>query len=307
MNPSRTITLATRKSKLALWQAKFVKQQLLAHHPQLDVQLIAQSTAGDNNPDVALANIGGKDLFAKELQTLVLNKKADIAVHSIKDLAAITLAGLQLAAICEREDPRDVFISKTYAHFKDLKPHAIVGTASPRRQSQLLYQRPDLSIKLLRGNVNTRLQKLEDGIYDAIILAAAGIKRLGMSDRITEYFNPQTMLPAIGQGAIGIECRADDDTLLPLLQCLNHETTHACVQAERAVNAHLHGNCFTPIAAFAQLNQSTLQLEARIGALDGNEMICAKSEGHPTDAKLIGTRVAESLLSKGAGRILQSH
>lgn len=306
MNKPRQLIIATRASPLALKQADIVKSKLERLHPDLEITYLATTTRGDKNQHTALSDIGGKNLFAKELQAAVLQNKADIAVHSTKDLSAKPIPGLSLVSFCEREDPRDCFISERYSSFSDLPPQATLGTASPRRQSQLLALRPDLNIKLLRGNVKTRLDKLKHAEYDAIILAAAGLNRLGLSAHICEYFSVDVITPAIGQGVIGIECRTNDRLTQALIKPLNHAPTHSCVSAERAVNAYLNGNCFTPIGAHAILKNGNLNLTAIVGALDGSTLLQSKIQGSPNDAESLGTQAALGLIKQGAKAFLQS-
>lgn len=247
------IRIATRRSPLALWQAEHVAKLLKASHPSIEIELVKMITQGDKILDTPLSKIGGKGLFVKELEQGMLNGDADIAVHSMKDVPAQLPDGLEMAAILEREDPRDAFVSNTYASIDDLPQGAVVGTSSLRRQCQLLQMRPDLRIKSLRGNVNTRLQKLDDGDYDAIILAAAGLIRLGFESRIKTAIPMNTMLAAIGQGAIGVECRTGDEETLRLIECLHHDTTATRVTAERAMNFKLEGGCQAPIAGHARI------------------------------------------------------
>ena len=242
------IRIATRKSPLALWQAEYIQQRLLELNPGLQVELVKMVTQGDKILDTPLAKVGGKGLFVKELEVGMLNGDADIAVHSMKDVPVEFPAGLHLAVICEREDPRDAFVSNRFTSIEDLPHGATVGTSSLRRQCQLRAWRPDLKISDLRGNVNTRLAKLDEGKYDAIILASAGLIRLGFSDRIRAFLDTDICLPAIGQGAVGVECRVDDERINALLEPLNHERTHTCVMAERAMNHRLEGGCQVPIA-----------------------------------------------------------
>lgn len=298
------LRLATRKSPLALWQAHYVKQILETHHPHLKIEFVTLVTAGDKNVDTPLIESGGKSLFVKELQQALLENQADIAVHSIKDMSATPCTGLQFAAICEREDPRDVLVSRTVSRWQDLPPNAIVGTTSPRRQSQLLALRPDIQIKSLRGNVGTRLEKLDRGDFDAVILAAAGLKRLGLQSWITQYFDVEEFFPAIGQGALGIECRANDAQTQAWTACLDHPPTHQCVIAERAVNVRLGGDCYTPIGAYATIKNERLFLQAMVGSLDGYHIIREKHDGLIAHAEHIGTELAEKLLARGASALL---
>jgi hydroxymethylbilane synthase len=307
---STPIRIATRKSALALWQAEYVKSRLESTHPGLQVELLPMSSRGDKILDVPLAKVGGKGLFVKELEHALLNNEADIAVHSMKDVPMEFPDGLGLAVICEREDPRDAFVSNKISAFAELPEGAIVGTSSLRRQCQLLALRPDLDIRFLRGNVNTRLAKLDNGEYDAIILAAAGLMRLGMSERITELIAPEACLPAGGQGAVGIECRMDDERTLELLQPLSHIKTTECVSAERAMNARLQGGCQVPIACYAihQLEDATesLWLRGLVGSPDGKQLLADEITGDVAQASRLGIELAERLLAAGAGDILQA-
>ena len=307
MMTGNTIVIATRKSRLALWQTQFVKNKLQHLYPNIKINLLTKVTEGDKRQDIALSDIGGKNLFTKELQSTLLTKEADIAVHSIKDLSAQPQPGLVLAAFCQRHDPRDAFISTTYQQFVDLPHQAIVGTSSPRRQCQLLALRPDLNIKLLRGNVDTRLSKLAQHQYDAIVLAAAGLQRLELDHLITEYFPLTKILPAIGQGAIGIECLSENQEIQQLLQPLDHQPTRYCVEAERAVNARLNGDCYTPIAAHASLVKDKLTLVANVGNLTGSKILTAKSSKISQLYKELGNEVAELLIKQGAISFLQNH
>ena len=302
--PEQILRIATRKSPLALWQANYVKQMLERHHAGLQVELLAMSTRGDKILDTPLAKIGGKGLFVKELEQAMLEDRADIAVHSMKDVPMDFTEGLGLAVICEREDPSDALVSNTYISFNDLPVGARVGTSSFRRQCQLRQQRPDLRILDLRGNVGTRLSKLDTGEYDAIILAAAGLLRLDMADRIRQRLPYDICLPAGGQGAVGIETRTQDIDTLKLLDCLHHQATAARVVAERAVNGRLQGGCQVPIASFAELENNELYLRALVGNLDGTQIIRSELRGNPHHAEQIGLRVAEDLLSQGAAEIL---
>tara|TARA_R110002073_G_scaffold251609_2_gene414166 strand:- start:1137 stop:2063 length:927 start_codon:yes stop_codon:yes gene_type:complete len=302
----RTLKIATRKSPLALWQANFVKSALEQAHPDLDVQLLAMSTRGDKILDTPLAKVGGKGLFVKELEVAMLEDRADIAVHSMKDVPMEFPDGLGLAIICEREDPADAFVSNSYAKLADLPEGAIVGTSSFRRQCQLREVRPDLKIADLRGNVGTRLAKLDAGEYDAIILAAAGLKRLEMPTRIRESLSFEDCLPAGGQGAVGIECRTQDIETLKLLDCLHHADTACRVVAERAVNARLQGGCQVPIASFAELHGEQLHLRALVGNLDGTQIIRSEIRGDRHQAEHLGITVADDLLSQGAEEILSA-
>lgn len=301
-----TLRIATRKSALALWQAEYVKERLESIHPELSVELLPMSSRGDKILDVPLAKVGGKGLFVKELETALLENKADIAVHSMKDVPMEFPEGLGLSVICEREDPRDAFVSNQYSRFEELPKGAIVGTSSLRRQCQLLAIRPDLEIKFLRGNVNTRLAKLDAGEYDAIILASAGLIRLKMSERISEYIAPELCLPAGGQGAVGIECRTNDTTTHRLLAPLNHTLTFEAVSAERAMNCRLEGGCQVPIACYAIHQEDQLWLRGLVGDPDGSEVLTDDISGKASDAEKMGVELADKLLNAGAGRILRA-
>ncbi|WP_027857482.1 hydroxymethylbilane synthase [Marinobacterium jannaschii] len=304
---SRTIRIATRKSLLALWQAEYVKAELEKHHPGLNVELVPMVSRGDKILDTPLAKVGGKGLFVKELETAMLENRADIAVHSMKDVPMEFPAGLGLAVICPRERPTDAFVSNNYKHFDDLPAGAVVGTSSLRREAQLRERRPDLQIKWLRGNVQTRLGKLDNGDYDAIILATAGLLRLKLDERITHEITPEDSLPAGGQGAVGIECRSDDAELIALLQPLHHQETAWRVKAERAMNRRLEGGCQVPIACYATLNEdnSELYLRGLVARPDGTEILRDEQRGKPQDGEQIGIEVAERLLADGADVILK--
>ena len=303
---SRTLRIATRKSPLALWQAEFVKAQLLKYHADLDVELVAMTTKGDILLDTPLAKIGGKGLFVKELEVAMLDGRADIAVHSMKDVPMEFPSGLDLAVICERENPLDAFVSNDYKSLEELPDGAIVGTSSLRRQCQVRAHFPNLQIKELRGNVNTRLAKLDASEYQAIILASAGLIRLGMNDRIACALDSSLSLPAGGQGAVGIECRTEDTATRELLAPLHNTDTASCVIAERAVNRHLQGGCQVPIACFAELDASgqTLGLRGLVGSIDGATLLRAELQGPRGNAEALGVELAEQLLAQGAGEIL---
>ena len=301
----QSIRIATRKSPLALWQAEFVKAGLQHHHPDLDVQLVAMTTRGDVLLDTPLAKVGGKGLFVKELEVAMLEDRADIAVHSMKDVPMEFPPGLGLAVICEREDPLDAFVSNQYQNLEQLPDGAVVGTSSLRRQCQIRARFPQLQIKDLRGNVNTRLSKLDSGEFDAIILASAGLIRLGMESRIASRLSADLCLPAGGQGAVGIECRTDDQATLDLLACLNDPHTHTRVTAERALNRHLQGGCQVPIACFSELQQdNSLWIRALVGSVDGSLILEDEIRGPAASAEQLGIELAEKLLAAGAGDIL---
>ncbi|MFV8783944.1 hydroxymethylbilane synthase [Microbulbifer sp. SA54] len=300
------ITIATRESALALWQAHYVKQQLELHHPQLEVELLPMTSRGDQLLDIPLNKVGGKGLFVKELEKAMLDGRADIAVHSMKDVPMEFPEGLHLSVICEREDPRDAFVSNHFASIEELPQGAVVGTSSLRRQCQVLALRPDLEVKFLRGNVNTRLAKLDAGEYDAIILAAAGLLRLEMRERIAAFIEPEVLLPAGGQGAVGIESRRDP-ALEALLAPLHHDHTSHRLTAERAMVRRLNGSCQVPIGCYATLSDddaSQLYLRGLVGSPDGETMLQAEVHGTVTEAEQLGIRLAEQLLDAGADKIL---
>ncbi|MCW8918167.1 MAG: hydroxymethylbilane synthase [Gammaproteobacteria bacterium] len=300
----KVIRIATRESLLALWQAEYVATALKSAHPGLEVELIKMKSQGDKILDVPLAKVGGKGLFTKELEEGLLAGDADIAVHSMKDVPMELPAGLHLPVICPREDPRDAFVSNSYKSLDELPQGAVVGTSSMRRQCQLLARRPDLEIKFLRGNVQTRLRKLDEGEYDAIILAGAGLKRLQLAERITELLDITTLLPACGQGAVGIECRVDDDELNLMLLALNDPKTQARVLAERAMNRRLEGGCQVPIGGYAELEHGVIVLHGLVGHPDGSAIIRGSVSGLPEAAEELGVALAEDLLARGAGEIL---
>lgn len=303
---TKIVRIATRKSPLALWQAEYVKAQLLHHNPGLQVELVAMSTRGDKLLDTPLAKVGGKGLFVKELELAMLEGRADIAVHSMKDVPMEFPAGLELAVICERETPLDAFVSNHHKSLDELPDGAVVGTSSLRRQCQVRANFPNLQIKELRGNVNTRLGKLDSGEYDAIILASAGLIRLDMAHRIASNLDSRLSLPAGGQGAVGIECRVDDPDIQRLLASLHHRDTASCVLAERAVNRHLQGGCQVPIACFAELDaeRQTIALRGLVGSVDGATILRASIQGDRDNAEQLGIQLAEQLLAAGAGEIL---
>lgn len=302
----KLIRIATRQSPLALWQAGHVARKLQAVFPDVATELVKMVTQGDKILDAPLAKIGGKGLFVKELEQGLLDASVDIAVHSMKDVPVEFPHGLHLAAILPREDPHDALVSNRYADFANLPANARIGTSSLRRQCQIKSVLPGAEIIPLRGNVNTRLAKLDDGAYDAIILAAAGLKRLGLADRITGFLAPEISLPAMGQGAIGIECRVDDAATNALLSALHDDETGVCVAAERAMNARLQGGCQVPIAGFAQLAAGQLQLRGLVGTPDGSLIVRSERSGPVSDSVGVGNRVAEDLLGQGADKILSA-
>ncbi|GLT19014.1 porphobilinogen deaminase [Vibrio zhanjiangensis] len=304
MTQPTPIRIATRKSPLALWQAHFVKDALQAAHPGLEVELVTMVTKGDVILDTPLAKVGGKGLFVKELEVAMLENRADLAVHSMKDVPVDFPEGLGLVTICERDDARDAFVSNLYKDINELPEGATVGTCSLRRQCQIKEYRPDLVIKELRGNVGTRLNKLDGGEYDAIILAAAGLKRLNLEQRIRSFIEPEQSLPAVGQGAIGIECRLGDKRLIELLEPLNHPATYDKVMCERAMNLTLEGGCQVPIGSYCELEGNELWLRALVGQPDGSKVIRGEIRGLRNQAEALGVTLAHQLLDSGAREIL---
>lgn len=300
----KTLRIATRKSPLALWQAEFVKAQLQQAHPGLQIELLPMSTQGDKILDVPLAKIGGKGLFTKELEDRMMAGEADIAVHSMKDVPMELPDGFALGAILERHAPTDAFVSNTYARFEDLPQGAVLGTSSLRRKAQLLALRPDLDVRDLRGNVGTRLGKLDAGEYDAIVLATSGLQRLGLDDRIRHEIAPEQCLPAVTQGTLGIEYFAKDAETLALIRVLNHEETEIRTRAERAMNHRLEGGCQVPIGVFAELDGNTLSMRGLVGSLDGTTLLKASISGTRDQAESLGIQLAEDLLAQGAAAIL---
>lgn len=300
----KVLRIATRQSPLALWQAHYVKDRLLACHSGLQVELVPMVTRGDVILDTPLAKVGGKGLFVKELELALLEDRADIAVHSMKDVPVEFPQGLGLTTICERDDPRDAFVSNQFDSLDALPHGSVVGTSSLRRQCQLAAERPDLIIRSLRGNVGTRLSKLDNGEYDAIILAVAGLKRLGLENRIRQALSPEQSLPAVGQGAVGIECRLNDERTRALLAPLNHADTAVRVCAERAMNTRLEGGCQVPIGSYAELSHGEIWLRALVGAPDGSQMVRGERRGPAEDAEKLGISLAEELLNNGARAIL---
>ncbi len=328
MGKNHKVIIATRGSKLALWQAEYVKTELKKRYPDIEIGLKKIKTTGDKILDAPLAKIGGKGLFVKEIEEALLRKDVDLAVHSMKDVPIDLPLGLHIAAICEREDPRDAFIvpvpgSRFTVHgFRDLPKGATIVTSSLRRSCQLLNLRPDLKIVQLRGNLDTRIRKLDEGQFDGIVVAVAGLKRLGMSHRITQILEPHISIPAIGQGAIGIECRIDDELINNLIAPLNHEETSICIRAERAFLRRLEGGCQVPIAAYTKIvkvsvssvseqtlktdtkSDSSLIIDGMVGSISGDRIIRGRLEGNPHEAESLGVRLAEDLISRGAGKIL---
>ena len=301
----KQIRIGTRGSALALWQAEWVKSELEKKYPGLTVTLTKIKTTGDKILDVPLAKVGGKGLFVKEIEEAMLANEIDIAVHSMKDVPTFFPDGLHLSCITKREDPRDALLSRNKVAFKDLPLGANVGTSSLRRQAQLMNVRPDFVIHQLRGNVDTRLRKLKEGQYDAIILAAAGVKRLGLAENVTEYIDPSVSLPAIGQGALGIECRVDDRELNDMISFFNHPDTRVCVTGERALLRRLEGGCQVPIACYGEIKEGNLHLTGLVASVDGKRTIKEAITGERDKAERLGVTLAETLLSRGADVILR--
>lgn len=299
------IKIGTRGSALALWQAEWVKSELEKRYQGMTVTLTKIKTTGDKILDVPLAKVGGKGLFVKEIEEAMLANEIDIAVHSMKDVPTFFPDGLHLSCITKREDPRDALLSRNGVSFKDLPKGANVGTSSLRRQAQLMNIRPDFVIHQLRGNVDTRLRKLKEGQFDAIILAAAGVKRLGLAENVTEYIDPEISLPAIGQGALGIECRVDDRELNDLVAFFNHDDSRTCVTGERALLRRLEGGCQVPIACYGRMKEGKLHLTGLVGSVDGKRIIKDTIEGAPDKAEKLGVTLAEKLLVQGADVILR--
>ena len=304
---SKTLRIATRKSPLALWQANHIRTLLMNHWPELTIELVPMITSGDKFLKDRLLTIGGKGLFVKELEEALLDHRADIAVHSMKDVPAALPDGLSLETICLRDSPFDALISKSYASLSALPAGAKIGTTSLRRQSQLLALRPDLYVMSLRGNINSRLAKMEAGEFDAIILAVAGLERMGLETMISETLSDEIMLPACGQGALGIECRTDDVNIKELLAPLNDPLTSICVRAERHVNALLGGNCHVPVAVYCMSQpDSQLLLRAKVATSDGHTMISDNRRGHEQEAMILAELCAQALLANGAAELLAS-
>lgn len=301
----QSIRIATRKSQLAVWQAAFVADQLKRLQPGVKIELVKMTTRGDKILDTPLAKVGGKGLFVKELEQGLLRGEADLAVHSMKDVPVDFPPGLRLGAILEREDPRDALVSHRFATCAEIPSGAVIGTSSLRRQMQFRAKHPSCKVISLRGNVNTRLEKLDSGQYDAILLASAGLKRLGFENRISESLDVTDSLPAIGQGAIGIECREDDSDLCELLQHLHHRETDLCVRCERAMNARLNGGCQVPIAGFAEFDGQRLWLRGLVGEPDGSQIIGAEAHGSDASPEGLGHDLADELLTSGGDRILR--
>lgn len=301
------LRIATRKSPLAVWQAEEVARRLQDLHPGLQIELVRLSTRGDQILDSPLSKIGGKGLFVKELEHALLNDEADIAVHSMKDVPVSFPPGLGLPVILERDSPFDAFVSNHYDSLQSMPSDAHIGSASLRRQAQIKARFPRFSVTTLRGNVNTRLAKLDAGEFDAIILADSGLRRLGLDSRIRSVLDADDSLPAIGQGALGIEARLDDPRVLSFIAPLNHPDTHCCVRAERALNARLNGGCQVPIGGFAQLtSDGRVHLRGLVGMPDGSRIYRAEADGPADMPEALGTAIGEALLAQGAGEILNS-
>ena len=301
----KTLRIATRNSPLALWQANFIGSRLKQYWPDLKVELVSMLTSGDKFLKDKLQAVGGKGLFVKELEEALLDNRADLAVHSMKDVPSTFPDGLKLAAICARESPFDVLVSPHFRNLVDLPENAIIGTTSLRRQSQLLAYRPDLRILPLRGNIQTRLNKLNLGDYDAIILAEAGLTRMGLQAHISEVIDPQIMLPACGQGALGIECRVDDTELQNYIKPLNDDLSALCVGAERQVNALLGGNCHVPLAVYCEpLSEEIIRLRAVVSSADGKQILRSQRESNYREAQALSRQCVQELLSQNAAQLL---
>jgi hydroxymethylbilane synthase len=300
------IVIASRESRLAMWQAEHIQAKLQTLYPQLTVEILGMTTRGDQILDKTLSKIGGKGLFVKELEQALLQGHADLAVHSAKDIPMMLPAGFTLAAFCQREDPRDALVSLRHHDLSELEDGAVVGTSSLRREAQLRARFPHLTIRPLRGNVQTRLNKLEQGEYDAIILAAAGLKRLGLEQRIAALLDPEDSVPAAGQGALGIEIRADRPELSALLAPLDHADTHACVEAERALSRAMGGSCQLPLGAFATLQDDTLQLNGLLAHPDGSTILRAQARAPRQYADALGRAVAKNLREQGADALIEA-
>lgn len=301
--PSRLV-IASRESALAMWQAQHIRDRLRALYPQTEVSILGMTTQGDQILDVTLSKIGGKGLFVKELETALEDGRADLAVHSLKDVPMNLPDGFVLAAIGEREDPLDAFVSNNFDNLAVLPAGSVVGTSSLRRESQLRARFPHLDIQPLRGNVQTRLRKLDEGQYAAIILAAAGLKRLGLGARIRTVIASEDSLPAVGQGALGIECRADRADVIACLQALHHEDSAACVLAERAMSRALGGSCQVPLGGFAQVKNGQLYMRGFVASPDGSEMMRAEATGELSQPEALGNQIASALRAQGADKIL---
>ena len=308
MPPSipKKIVIASRESALALWQAEFIKRWLIELYPQSEISILGMTTRGDQILNISLSKIGGKGLFIKELEQAMAEGRADIAVHSMKDLPMNMPPGFALAAIAEREDPRDAFVSNHYKSLDALPAGSVVGTSSLRRESQLRSHFPYLQVQPLRGNVQTRLRKLDEGQYAAIILAAAGLKRLGLADRITTVLSPELSLPAVGQGALGIECLSERTDLIELMKPLHHIRTGQCVESERAMSRELGGSCQVPLGGFAEIIEGKLVLRGFVASPDGSRMLSTQLNGDPTKGETMGIHLAKDLKAQGADEILDA-
>jgi hydroxymethylbilane synthase len=302
---NKILRIGTRASQLALWQANWIKEQLIKRHPDLDIEIVKIKTTGDKILDVPLAKVGGKGLFVKEIESALLEDSIDLAVHSMKDVPTELPEGLGIVAVSDREDPRDALLSREGILLADLPKGAKIGTSSLRRQAQILNRRPDFNLEPLRGNVNTRLRKLREGQYDAIVLAHAGVKRLGWDDEVTEVLEPEIMLPAIGQGALGIEARVDDRPTLDRIAFLDHSETSVCVSAERSYLHRLEGGCQVPIAAFATVQNGVVSMAGLVSDVDGQRLILRKTSGPAEEAVSLGRSLAEQILDAGGREILE--
>jgi len=299
------VKIGTRKSKLAMWQTNFIAKKIKENFPNLDIEIVKITTKGDKILDVPLAKVGGKGLFVKEIEDALLNGDIDLAVHSLKDVPTHFPEGLYLGAITEREDPRDCLVSVKYKSLKELPKGAVIGTSSLRRKSQILKLRPDLTVKDLRGNVDTRLRKLENGEYDAIILAYAGLKRLGLNHKATYIFNPEELIPAVAQGFLGIEIRANDEKIKSIVDKLNHKESFLRAEAERSFLRRLEGGCQVPLGCYSSINNGKLKMIGFISNLDGTKFIKDYVEGDIKKYKNLGIQLAEKLLSRGGEEILK--
>lgn len=303
-NAPEKLVIASRESALAMWQAEFIQSELQGLYPETKVEILGMTTRGDQILDQPLANIGGKGLFIKELEVALQEGRADLAVHSMKDVPMTMPEGFMLAATCERHDPRDAFVSNHYAKLEDLPAGSVVGTSSLRRQSQIKAEFPDLKIETLRGNVQTRLRKLDEGQYDAIILAAAGLKRIGLGERVRYEITPEQSIPAVGQGALAIEICDNRPELLSVLAPLNHAATQDCTTAERAMSRALAGSCSVPLGAYATCDEEVLQIQGFVASVDGKDMVKASISGSRTTAEALGQQLAQQLIQQGAAEIL---
>jgi len=298
------IRIGTRKSKLALWQANFIASELKKHFSGLEVELVKITTKGDKILDVPLAKVGGKGLFVKEIEEAILRNEIDIAVHSLKDVPTYFPEGLGLVAITKREDPRDAFLSVKYNSFEELPKGAVVGTSSLRRKVQLKMKRPDLKIEDLRGNVDTRIKKLEEGQYDAIILAYAGLKRLGLEEKVKQVFSPEFMIPAVAQGFLGIEARINDVETLKIVSVLNDKESEIRATAERAFLKTLEGGCQVPLAGYSEIKEGRLKITGFVSDIEGKKVFKDFVEGVPSEAEDLGTELANKILQQGAKAVL---